>query len=145
MVRGGQESAEPAAAGPVGSFERAAVFHFGELPAGAGGFGDAVAAAGRETAGAEAAAEVGSGEDNVDQPGRQDDYFVDHRAFQKRLHLVRAFGDRLQLALSRNGAVRFGEHTPPLVFRLAPSPVGTGLAPVILDIINHALRGYLSA
>ena len=34
------------------------------------------------------------------------------------------------VGLSRNHAVRFGEHTRPRVFRPAPSPVGTGLAPV---------------
>ena len=35
-----------------------------------------------------------------------------------------------QSALSRNHAVRFGEHTRPRVFRPAPSPVGTGQPPV---------------
>jgi hypothetical protein len=32
-------------------------------------------------------------------------------------------------ALGRNNAVRFGEHTRPRVFRLAPSPVSAELAP----------------
>ena len=69
------------------------------LSAGAGGLGDAVAAAGRETAGAEAAAQVGSGEGNTDQALRQDEHLLDRLAFQKGLHFLPAFGDRFQLGL----------------------------------------------
>ena len=99
MVRRGQESAESAAAGPVGAVERAAVFHLGQLPAGPRGLGDAVAAAGGEGAGAEAAAQVSSADGEIDQLLGQDDYFLDRLTFQKGFHLVRAFGDGFQLDL----------------------------------------------
>ena len=33
LDRGGEEGAKPAAAGPVGTIDRAAVFHLGQLPA----------------------------------------------------------------------------------------------------------------